>query len=49
MEKFEYSNLIQEVSDSELDEILGAGNGVIKTVSHECKMNTWQFLFTCCS
>ncbi|HEL1192892.1 TPA: type A2 lantipeptide, partial [Streptococcus equi subsp. zooepidemicus] len=21
----------------------------IKTISHECHMNSWQFLFTCCS
>ncbi|WP_373120667.1 lacticin 481 family lantibiotic, partial [Mediterraneibacter gnavus] len=27
---------------------LGGGNGVLKTISHECNMNTWQFLFTCC-
>lgn len=40
--------LLSEVSGEELDEILG-GEGVINTISHECHMNTWQFLFTCCS
>lgn len=38
---------INDVSDEELDEVVGA-SGVIKTISKECKMNTWQFLFTCC-
>ena len=33
----------------ELDNVLGAGDGVIQTISHECRMNSWQFLFTCCS
>ncbi|MDR0921285.1 MAG: type A2 lantipeptide [Lactobacillales bacterium] len=40
---------LEEVTEQELDEILGAGDGVIKTISHECHMNTWQWLFTCCS
>lgn len=40
--------LLSEVSNEELNEILG-GEGVINTISHECHMNTWQFLFTCCS
>ncbi|MDG3157156.1 lacticin 481 family lantibiotic, partial [Streptococcus pyogenes] len=24
-------------------------NGVFKTISHECHLNTWAFLATCCS
>ena len=41
---------IQEVSLEELDQIIGAGkNGVFKTISHECHLNTWAFLATCCS
>ena len=47
--KYELMNTIQEVSLDELDQIIGAGNGVFKTISHECHMNSWQFLFTCCS
>ena len=44
-------NLLQEVTESELDLILGAkgASGVIHTISHECNMNSWQFVFTCCS
>ncbi|MDR3047661.1 MAG: type A2 lantipeptide [Bacteroidales bacterium] len=44
-------NALEEVTESELDEILGAkgGSGAIPTISHDCHMNTWQFLFTCCS
>lgn len=38
---------LQEISDTELDQVLGA-DGVIYTISHECHMNTWQWLFTCC-
>lgn len=47
MEEIKMANLLEEVTEEELNEILGA-SGVIKTISHECKMNTWQFLFTCC-
>lgn len=46
----ELLNSIQEINLDELDQIIGAGkNGVFKTLSHECHMNSWQFLFTCCS
>lgn len=37
------------MDDNELEQILGGGDGVFKTISHECNMNTWQFIFTCCS
>ena len=40
---------IKEVSLEELDQIIGAGNGVFKTISHVCHLNTWAFLATCCS
>jgi lantibiotic mutacin-2 len=39
---------LDELSDAELDQVLGA-EGVVTTISHECKMNSWQFIFTCCS
>ncbi|HEQ8841873.1 TPA: type A2 lantipeptide [Streptococcus pyogenes] len=46
----EIINSIQEVSLEELDQIIGAGkNGVFKTISHECHLNTWAFLAICCS
>ncbi|WP_174850383.1 lacticin 481 family lantibiotic [Streptococcus suis] len=49
-DNYELMNTIQEVSLEELDQIIGAGkNGVFKTISHVCHMNSWQFLFTCCS
>ena len=41
-------NLINPMEESELEQILGGGDGVFKTISHECNMNTWQFIFTCC-
>ncbi|MFQ9580503.1 MAG: lacticin 481 family lantibiotic [Streptococcus salivarius] len=44
-----YNLSIKEVSLEELDQIIGAGNGVFKTISHECHLNTWAFLATCCS
>ena len=40
--------LTNPMEEKELEQILGGGNGVLKTISHECNMNTWQFLFTCC-
>ncbi|EJR44313.1 hypothetical protein IIM_05227 [Bacillus cereus VD107] len=40
---------INDLTDEELEEIVGAGSGVIKTISHECHMNSWQAIFTCCS
>ncbi|MCY1575899.1 lacticin 481 family lantibiotic [Staphylococcus pettenkoferi] len=51
LESLKELNLLEEVSEEELDEVLGGkkGDGVFKTVSKECKMNTWQFIATCCS
>ena len=40
--------LTNPMEEKELEQILGGGNGVLKTISHECNMNRWQFLFTCC-
>ncbi|MEX0379907.1 lacticin 481 family lantibiotic [Leuconostoc aquikimchii] len=41
---------LEEVTESELDAVLGARkSGVINTISHECNMNSFQFVFTCCS
>ena len=35
---------IKEISLEELDQIIGAGkNGVFKTISHEYRMNSFQF------
>ncbi|WP_415316140.1 lacticin 481 family lantibiotic [Bacillus safensis] len=45
----ELNALTNPIDEKELEQILGGGNGVIKTISHECHMNTWQFIFTCCS
>lgn len=39
--------LLNEITDTELDQILGA-EGVIPTISHECHMNSWQAVFGCC-
>jgi ruminococcin-A len=40
---------LAELSDTEIEELLGAGNGVWLSWTHECHMNSWQVLFTCCS
>ncbi|RLK63763.1 type A2 lantipeptide [Atopobacter sp. AH10] len=46
----EATNTLQELSLDELDTIIGAGKeGVVPTISHDCHMNSWQFIFTCCS
>ena len=39
---------LAELSDTEIEELLGAGQGVKYTWTHECHMNSIQFLFTCC-
>jgi Type-A lantibiotic len=39
---------INDITDEELAEVVGAG-GVVNTISHDCHMNTWQWMFTCCS
>ena len=39
-------NLTNPMEESELEQILGGGDGVFRTISHECNMNTWQFIFT---
>ena len=41
-------NLTNPMEESELEQILGGGDRVFRTISHECNMNTWQFIFTCC-
>lgn len=41
--------LTNPMDEEELEQVLGGGSGVLYTISHECKMNTWQFMFTCCS
>ncbi|MCR5194754.1 MAG: type A2 lantipeptide [Pseudobutyrivibrio sp.] len=45
----EINALTNPIEEKELEQILGGGGGVIPTISHECNMNTWQFIFTCCS
>ncbi len=46
--KDEALELVNQMNEVELEEIIGA-QGAINTISHECHMNSWQFLFTCCS
>ncbi|MDM5300290.1 lacticin 481 family lantibiotic [Bacillus subtilis] len=46
-EELEALQAINDVTDEELEKVVGA-EGSIYTVSHECHMNTWQFVFTCC-
>ena len=38
---------LEDVSECELIDITGA-SGVVTTLTHECKMNSIQFLGTCC-
>ena len=45
----EINALTNPIEEKDLEQILGGGDGVIRTISHECHMNTWQFIFTCCS
>ncbi|OMG12922.1 lantibiotic lacticin [Actinomyces naeslundii] len=40
---------LDELSDAELDQVLGAGNGVFYTFTHECNTNSFYVAFTCCS
>jgi len=39
---------LAEMTDTEIEELLGAGRGVVPTVTHECHMNSWQWFFGCC-
>ncbi|MDB8610611.1 lacticin 481 family lantibiotic [Streptococcus salivarius] len=41
-------NSLQEVSMEELDQIIGAGNGVVLTLTHECNLATWTKNLKCC-
>lgn len=41
------SYLLNEMTDAELDAVLGA-DGVFNTLTHECQMNSFQFVLTCC-
>jgi len=40
---------LDELSDAELDQVLGADGGVLSSVTHKCPMNSYLRLFTCCS
>ena len=41
---------LDELSDAELDQVLGAGgDGVKWSITHECYMNSLQVLLSCCS
>jgi len=39
---------LAELSDTEIEELLGAGWGSIFTFTRECNTNTMTQLFTCC-
>lgn len=39
---------LAELSDTEIEELLGAGWGSIFTFTRECNTNTMTHLFTCC-
>ena len=39
---------LAELSDTEIEELLGAGWGSIFSFTHECNTNTMTQLFTCC-
>lgn len=41
-------NALQEVTVEELDQIIGAGNGVVLTLTHECNLATWTKKLKCC-
>jgi len=38
---------LEEVTEEEMDEVLGA-QGVFRTLTRECHMNSWQWIGTCC-
>lgn len=39
---------LAELSDTEIEELLGAGRGVVPTITQECHMYSLQFFLTCC-
>ena len=39
---------LAELSDTEIEELLGAGWGSIFSFTHKCNTNTMTQLFTCC-
>lgn len=39
---------LQEMNLEEIDEIIGAGNGAVRTLTHECSVNTLTSYFTKC-
>ncbi|MGH0432098.1 lantibiotic lacticin [Bacillus toyonensis] len=40
---------INDLTDTELEHVVGADSGQINTLTHECHWNTFNSLFTCCS
>ena len=40
MNKNMTGDVLAEMTDAEFDSIIGAGNGVVTTISHECNMNS---------
>ena len=39
---------LQEMSLEEIDQVIGAGNGAVYTLTHECSVNTLTSFFTKC-
>ena len=38
---------LDELSDAELDQVLGAG-GKVNTLTRECRIHTFMYALTCC-
>lgn len=39
---------LQEMSLEEIDQVIGAGNGAVWSLTHECNVNTLTSFFTKC-
>ncbi len=46
----EIINLTNPMQEEELEAVLGGGDGVLTTLTHECNVNSWVVTewFTCC-
>lgn len=42
------TDVLVEMTDTELDAILGAGDGVVKTLTHERHLNSFTWFLRCC-
>ena len=48
--KKDIEKMTNPMTEEELEAVIGGGNGIVNTLTHECHVNSWAVTewFTCC-